>query len=70
MKNKTTQFDRFKHYSQQAAKLEQKEEWNEAAVEWSIAKLNAPTEKDRQWCEYRQAFCKRRQFINQLPEVK
>lgn len=70
MTNHIIQFNRFKHYSQQAATLEQQEKWNAAAIEWSIAKLNALKEKDRQWCEYRQAFCERRQDTNQLPEVK
>ncbi|QEH13152.1 ANR family transcriptional regulator [Histophilus somni] len=58
MINHIIQFDRFKHYSQQAANLERQAQWAEAAKAWEVAAINARP-RNKHWCESRQAFCRK-----------
>ncbi|MCL7726133.1 ANR family transcriptional regulator [Actinobacillus pleuropneumoniae] len=56
----TQKFDRYKHYSEQAAKLEAEGNYGEASFKWQVANLSAKG-KNVQWTEQRKAFCERMQ---------
>lgn len=53
------QFDRFKHYSEQAAKSERAGDYANAQKEWRLAELSAYREINREWCNQRAIFCER-----------
>lgn len=59
MNKNINKFDRFKYYSKSAAKNERQGEWQDAKEQWAIAELNAPNERNREWCKYRAEFCDR-----------
>ncbi|QIW15829.1 hypothetical protein A4G20_05540 [Pasteurellaceae bacterium RH1A] len=52
------QFDRYKHFSQQAAIAERKEAWQEACNLWTKAQQVAAG-KNEEWCRNRADFCDR-----------
>ncbi|AKO45040.1 ANR family transcriptional regulator [[Haemophilus] ducreyi] len=54
----TPKFDRYKYYSEGAAKLEAQGNYAEAAFKWEVARLSAKG-NNIQWTEQRQAFCER-----------
>lgn len=54
----TQKSDRYKHYSEEAAKLEAGGNYAEAAFKWEVANLSAKG-KNIKWTEQRQAFCER-----------
>lgn len=51
-------FNRFTHWSKEAAKLEQAGKYADAAKAWDVAMLNAKGE-NKAWCLSRMAFCER-----------
>ncbi|PJG83790.1 ANR family transcriptional regulator [Caviibacterium pharyngocola] len=59
MNKNINNFNRFKYYSEQAAKNERCGELQDAKEQWAIAELNAPGVKNREWCKYRAKFCER-----------
>ncbi|WP_044469778.1 ANR family transcriptional regulator [Mannheimia massilioguelmaensis] len=59
MKKQPTQFNIFKHFSEQAAKLERQGKYIDANLAWRDASRNAIKEGDRLWCDNRAQFCLR-----------
>ncbi|WP_032092032.1 MULTISPECIES: ANR family transcriptional regulator [Pasteurellaceae] len=59
MNKNINKFDRFKYYSEKAAKSERKGELLDAKEQWLVAELNAIGPKNREWCKRRAAFCDR-----------
>jgi hypothetical protein len=52
-------FNRFKYYSEKAAKSERQGDLQDAKEQWAIAELNASGQKNKEWCKRRAAFCDR-----------
>lgn len=52
-------FNRFKYYSEKAAKSEQQGDLQDAKEQWAVAELNAKSPKNKEWCKHRAAFCDR-----------
>lgn len=53
-------FNRFKYYSEKAAKSEQQGDLQDAKEQWgAVAELNAKSPKNKEWCKWRAAFCNR-----------
>lgn len=52
-------FNRFKYYSENAAKSERQGDLQDAKEQWAIAELNASGQKNKEWCKRRAAFCDR-----------
>ncbi|OOH92180.1 hypothetical protein BMT54_01250 [Pasteurellaceae bacterium 15-036681] len=52
-------FDRFKHFSEEAASLERKGDYKNASNAWSDASRNATNEINKKWCNNRADFCDR-----------
>lgn len=59
MSKNDSKFNRFKYYSEQAAKNERDGALDDARDQWNIALLNAPGPKNREWCKRRAMFCER-----------
>lgn len=53
------QFDRFKYYSEQAAKSEKEGDYATAYAHWQVAALSAYRQANREWCQNRAIFCER-----------
>lgn len=58
MSTNAKKFDRYKYYSEAAAKLEAEGNYAEAAFKWEVATLSAKG-KNLDWATSRQAFCER-----------
>lgn len=52
-------FNRFKYYSEQAARSERAGELQDAKEQWAVAEMNARTPSNKEWCKHRAAFCER-----------
>lgn len=59
MNKNINKFDRFKYYSEQAAKNERAGEYTTAQPQWAVAELSACRQENREWCHYRAIFCER-----------
>lgn len=52
-------FNRFKYYSERAAKSERAGELQDAKEQWAIAEMNATKAHNKEWCKFRAKFCER-----------
>lgn len=58
MSNPIMRFNRYRHYSQQAASAERQQKWAEAIKAWEVAALNAVGD-NLKWCINRRLFCEK-----------
>ena len=59
MSKNNSKFNRFKYYSEQAAKNEREGNLQDAKEQWAVAGMNANKPTNKEWCKYRAAFCDR-----------
>lgn len=59
MHKNINQLERFKYYSELAAKSERQGDYSAAKTHWQVAGMNAPNLANNEWCKHRAAFCER-----------
>ncbi|MDG6880983.1 Uncharacterised protein [Phocoenobacter uteri] len=67
-KQKASKKWQYNNLVQQARKLEQEDNYEEASKLWNKALKLAPTEKQKGWCSYRDSHCKRTAEVKILVE--